>query len=91
MLPEGAAASRAAQKSALAGVLHERSTEKELGELLAKLQAANLDGQLDEWQLVGWGGVGWAGTAGGRVLAGGRLQADVETQAGGCAACGWSA
>ncbi|GAB4814416.1 hypothetical protein N2152v2_001462 [Parachlorella kessleri] len=43
MMPAGAAASRAAQKKALAGVLYDKQVDKEIGELLAKLQAANLE------------------------------------------------
>jgi len=38
MMPPGAANSRGAQKSALAGVLYDKSTDPELGELLGKLQ-----------------------------------------------------
>lgn len=50
MMPAGAAESRAVQKAALAGVLHEKQTEAELGGLLAKLQAANLADELDAYQ-----------------------------------------
>ena len=42
MLPQGAAESRAAQKSALAGVIHERSTDPALGALLQKLEVADV-------------------------------------------------
>lgn len=52
MMPPGAAESRAAQKSALAGVLHEKQTEAELGEVLARLQAADLAADLDDFQLA---------------------------------------
>lgn len=52
MMPAGAAESRAVQKAALAGVLHEKQTEAELGGLLAKLQAANLADELDAYQQV---------------------------------------
>ncbi|KAL4428286.1 hypothetical protein ABPG75_002375 [Micractinium tetrahymenae] len=52
MLPAGATESRAAQKAALAGVLHEKQTEAELGELLRRLQAANLEGELDAFELA---------------------------------------
>lgn len=40
------------------GVLHEKQTEAELGELLRRLQGANLEGELDQFELVGcvyWG------------------------------------
>ena len=37
MMPPAAAASRGAQKAALAGVLHERTTDPEIGRLLEKL------------------------------------------------------
>lgn len=47
MMPEGSAASRAAQKSALAGVVHEKVTDPEIGSLLADLKDAP---GLDEWQ-----------------------------------------
>ncbi|PSC70957.1 Carboxypeptidase Taq [Micractinium conductrix] len=43
MMPPGSADARAAQKAALAGVLHEKQTDAELGELLRRLQAANLE------------------------------------------------
>jgi Zn-dependent M32 family carboxypeptidase len=44
MMPEGAVGSRGAQKSALAGVLYDKKTEKELGQLLEQLKgAAGLD------------------------------------------------
>jgi carboxypeptidase Taq len=44
MMPEGSASSRGAQKSALAGVLYDKRTEKELGQLLEQLKgAAGLD------------------------------------------------
>lgn len=36
-----------------AGVLHEKQTEGELGELLRRLQGAQLEGELDEYELVG--------------------------------------
>lgn len=49
MMPPGAADSRAAQKAALAAVLHEKSTEAELGRILGNLNAANLSA-LDEYQ-----------------------------------------
>lgn len=42
MMPEGAAASRAAQKSALAGVLHEKQTDPAIGALLQRLQGLDL-------------------------------------------------
>jgi Zn-dependent M32 family carboxypeptidase len=37
MMPEGAASLRGEQKSALAGILHEKSTSDSLGQLLSKL------------------------------------------------------
>lgn len=37
----------------LPGVLHEKQTEAELGELLRRLEGANLEGELDEFELVG--------------------------------------
>ena len=52
MMPEGAAESRATQKAALAGVIHEKATEAELGEVLARLQATNL-GELNAFEQVG--------------------------------------
>jgi len=39
-MPEGAVSSRGAQKSALAGVLYDKKTEKDLGQLLEQLQGA---------------------------------------------------
>lgn len=43
-MPEGSVGSRGAQKSALAGVLYDKKTEKELGQLLEQLKgAAGLD------------------------------------------------
>ena len=41
-MPEGAAKARAAQKAALAGVLHEKATAGDLGALLARLQGVDL-------------------------------------------------
>lgn len=57
MLPPGAGASeaRAAQKSALAGFVHEASTSESLGKLISKLSAqiekdgSDSGGALDEW------------------------------------------
>ncbi|KAI7846262.1 hypothetical protein COHA_000242 [Chlorella ohadii] len=50
-LPSNAVNSRAAQKSALAGVLHEKQTEAEIGQLLQRLQAANLAAEgLNEYE-----------------------------------------
>ena len=52
-MPAGAAASRAAQKAAVAGVLYDKQVDQEIGELLAKLQAANLEeAGLDAFQQV---------------------------------------
>lgn len=54
MMPDGAAASRAAQKSAIAGVIHERSTDAAIGELLARLQgSAGLASELGAYEQVG--------------------------------------
>ncbi len=47
MMPPGAAASRSRQKAALSAVLHAKSTDPELGELLSQL--AQADG-LSEWE-----------------------------------------
>ena len=47
MMPQGSAGSRAAQKSALAGVLHDRRTDPKIGELAASLAKA---GDLGEWE-----------------------------------------
>jgi hypothetical protein len=63
--PPGAVAARGAQKSALAGVVHEKSTDPEIGELLARLQAGSL-AELDEFQQVGW----WCGYGGGVAVEG---------------------
>lgn len=50
-LPPNAVGARAAQKAALAGVLHEKQTEAEIGELLQRLQAANLEAEgLNEYE-----------------------------------------
>jgi Zn-dependent M32 family carboxypeptidase len=48
MMPEGAVGSRGAQKSALAGVLYDKRTDKQLGSLLQQLKAAA--GELDPVQ-----------------------------------------
>jgi len=47
MMPDGAADLRAKQQAALAGVVYEKETAPELGQLLARLQAAALS---DPWQ-----------------------------------------
>lgn len=47
MLPPGAAGARAAQKAALASVLHEKSTDPSIGELLRQLES---DSSLDDYQ-----------------------------------------
>jgi hypothetical protein len=44
MLPPGAADARAAQKGALASVIHSKSTDASIGELLERLQTADLNG-----------------------------------------------
>jgi len=46
----GAAASRGNQKAALAGVVHEKRTDAEIGTLLAKLTAAGAGAGLDKWE-----------------------------------------
>lgn len=48
-MPAGAAASRGLQKSALAGIIYDKSTDKDLGDMLVTLENAP-DGQLDEVQ-----------------------------------------
>ncbi|KAL4423019.1 hypothetical protein ABPG77_002053, partial [Micractinium sp. CCAP 211/92] len=54
MLPPGASESRAAQKAALAGVLHEKQTEAELWEsCCAAWRPPNLEGELDDFELAG--------------------------------------
>ena len=50
MLPEGSADARGAQKSALASVLHEKSTDPRIGELLARLQEEEASNLLDKYQ-----------------------------------------
>eukprot|EP00808_Paulinella_micropora_P015063 g23630.t1 len=47
MMPQGAAALRAKQSSALAGVLYEKSTDKELGKLISRLKHQSL---ADAWK-----------------------------------------
>jgi len=49
MMPAGAVQSRASQKKALASVLHEKSTDPVLGELLSKLEQADLQ-SVDAYQ-----------------------------------------
>jgi carboxypeptidase Taq len=49
MMPPGAAASRSRQKAALAGVLHEKSVDPELGALLQRLEVED-DGSLSDWE-----------------------------------------
>lgn len=50
MMPEGAAASRAAQKSVMAGILHDKQTDPELGQLLNELIASNGCAGFDPFQ-----------------------------------------
>ena len=50
MMPEGAAVSRAAQKSVMAGVLYDKQTDPELGQLLDGLIAANGSADFDPFQ-----------------------------------------
>lgn len=38
MMPEKSGASRTTQKTALAGVIHDKETDKEIGDLLQKLK-----------------------------------------------------
>lgn len=60
MMPPGAAESRATQKSVLAGVLYEKQTDPEIGELLEKLQKAELAGSgLDAFQQARGCCFGW--------------------------------
>lgn len=50
MMPEGAAASRAAQKSVMAGILYDKQTDPELGQLLDGLSAENGSTDFDPFQ-----------------------------------------
>jgi Zn-dependent M32 family carboxypeptidase len=51
MMAEGAALSRAAQKMVMAGLVHERKTDKEFATLLAKLEEEGSgEGNFDEAQ-----------------------------------------
>ena len=50
MMPEGAAASRAAQKSVMAGILYDKQTDPELGQLLDQLMASNGSTGFDPFQ-----------------------------------------
>ncbi|WPT16988.1 Thermostable carboxypeptidase 1 [Picochlorum sp. SENEW3] len=50
-LPKNAAQARAAQKAALAGVIHERSVDPEIGRLLDTLETSDLS-SLDEFALA---------------------------------------
>lgn len=43
MMPEKAGASRAMQKTAIAGVIHEKETDGEIGDLLNQLKGVQLD------------------------------------------------
>lgn len=60
--PPGAVAARGAQKAVLAGVVHEKATDPEIGALLARLQGGDL-ADLGEFEQVRlrWGVDGWAG------------------------------
>lgn len=42
MMPEKAGASRAMQKTAMAGVIHDKETDAEIGELLQQLKSVEL-------------------------------------------------
>ena len=50
MMPEGAAASRAAQKSVMAGILYDKQTDPELGQLLDQLLASKSSTGFDPFQ-----------------------------------------
>lgn len=50
MMPAGAASSRAAQKAAMAGILYDKQTSPELGELLQKLDSAEESEGFDPFQ-----------------------------------------
>ena len=55
LLPPGAQEARAAQKEALAGVVHDKATSPELGELLSRLASGGgkeKSSDLDEWALA---------------------------------------
>ena len=46
MMPAGGAASRANQKTALAGIIHEKKVDQTLGELLKQLEEGQVRGVL---------------------------------------------
>lgn len=48
MMAEGATGSRAAQKMVMAGIVHERKTDQEIGRLLQQIESSG--GELDEAQ-----------------------------------------
>ena len=50
MMPEGAAACRAAQKSVMAGIMYDKQTDPELGQLLDDLVASNGSAGFDPFQ-----------------------------------------
>lgn len=50
MMPAGAASSRAAQKAAMAGILYDKQTSPELGDLLQKLETSEASGDFDPFQ-----------------------------------------
>lgn len=50
MMPNGAAACRAAQKAAMAGILYDKQTNPELGEVLQKLQGVQSSSNFDSFQ-----------------------------------------
>lgn len=50
MMPNGAAACRAAQKAAMAGILYDKQTNPELGEVLQKLQGVQSSSDFDSFQ-----------------------------------------
>ena len=50
MMPNGAAACRAAQKAAMAGILYDKQTNPELGELLESLEGAETSNDFDLFQ-----------------------------------------
>ncbi|BDA49961.1 Thermostable carboxypeptidase 1 [Coccomyxa sp. Obi] len=50
MMPNGAAACRAAQKAAMAGILYDKQTSPELGNVLQKLEGAESSNDFDPFQ-----------------------------------------
>ena len=50
MMPNGAAACRAAQKAAMAGILYDKQTSPELGNTLQKLEGGESSKDFDPFQ-----------------------------------------